>query len=272
MASTTNAVAHAIEQSYLQFCLLRNGNIHERLSMSSSTVLPPPKTATTDDATHDNIDDDGVFLHQGYPGMEPWYHHHVYQKQQRRRSPPPPPLLPPNYTSLCRDLQYHFNDWIMQYDNTNCHHWLGGYRNVVECVPKPLPVFRLDHTIHHHPSSNTTSMHPDVLLHILEKMIENLLMAHGCDIQQPLSSTHPLYLIGISTFMNHQLVETTPHYDIVVHSNTKRTTDHLFHHFIHRPKGTMITNEMAYILYHYVTQIQYYLLQQQPNLSRTAGG
>jgi hypothetical protein len=168
--------------------------------------------------------------------------------------------------------QYHFNDWIMQYDNMNCHDWLGGYRNVMECVPKPLPVFRLDHTIHHHPSSSSTTMHPDVLLHILEKMIENLLMAHGCDIQQPLSSTHPLYLIGISTFVNHQLVETTPHYNIVAPLNTKHTTDHLLHHFIHRPKGTMITNEMTYILYHYVTQIQYYLLQQQPNLFRTVGG
>ena len=211
-AATPTAVALAVQRADRLFSLLRHGSIHDRL------LRPPPHH-------HPHLFDSSPRdREEYYPGMNLLYQ--WYRKRPRSFHLGDPPFLSTlSYTLLRRDLEYHFNDWIM-----NC----SICRNIIECVPLPSINNPEINTFASNGRLFQSNIDPNVI-HILESTLNEL-----C--QSILYSS----FLGISFFMQNQLIS----------QHFTATTTFESSHVIHVSNGMLLPNETAFLLYQYMTQLQ----------------
>jgi hypothetical protein len=211
-AATPTAVMHSLRRAYALFSLLRHGSIHERL-------LNPPPGKTVLQQNHADP--------EYYPGIDEVYQWH---RRNHRRHPflAYPSLLPTlPYIALRRDLEFHFNDWIM-----NCNHC----RNIIECIPPPISNVCESASWTSNKFAFPAEINPNIA-QALESAMNELFQMND----EPLSQ-----LIGMSFFVQNQIVAIGSSF------SPARSC-----HVINTSKGIALPNETAILLHQYMEQIQY---------------
>ena len=260
-SSTPTAVYHALQRTYDQFCLLRQGTIHERLLQS-----PPPSPSPND---RNQMSRHSTSRHDYYPGMEQLYL--FYQQQQQHRqsssvpseaaittSPIPMIKMAESYTKLCHDLQHHFDDFLMiQNYNTDTSNG-GGYRHVTECFDRyQIPTVSTDMNATIKQSQSSSLPYEE-----LQEQLPGAIHRH-MTMKTASPTTDTPHVIGVSIFRSDQLMML--HTDSLDRSSLMGTA--LLQHNIHTSSdGTTITvlpNECAILLFQYMKQIQLRMIQQQ---------
>ena len=236
LPSSPTAIYQAIQRSYLQFCLLRNGTIHERLLQHH---------------TNNNKNDD-----EYYPGMDQLY---FYYRQQRRRTSTKSsndtleqfPTIE-SYTKLRHDLQYHFDDvWTV---TPNYHHtgsWIDAYH-----IPT-VPNFTASPFVHWNEQEWKLQQQQQ---NVLPEAIHRHIMSTMA--RQPSSSSTP-YVLGMSVFMaNQQLMAFNPLHK--VDQCPVIDTTSLQHAIQTTPNQILLlADECAIIMFQYMKQIQSRIAMQQ---------
>ena len=183
----------------------------------------------------------------------------------------PPTTINTSYTRLCRDLQYHWDDFLTGLStlpttignsspantNQNSNH-VGGYHHVTEYIDR----YHIPTTTYSPPTSHSQ----EILLPHLPAAIHR----HLTSTERP--SVDAPYVVGVSTFRDNELMPF--HVDILDRTSVIDTasSQHIVHTASTSSNGTStsrtvyLPDEVALLLFQYMKQIQLRMLQQQQPL------